>query len=512
MARNKKFADEKKPAGGPQPIAVEKQPVELTFGFEIEGRFDLSLVKHEILEGGEWKHDGSVHTRWRERSVFAGFGDDREFDCGCEDDRTLEDRLIENPDLAAGELCENCESMLSDMAQEYASPIYESYDEMLKALALFTSEAYEHNETCGLHIHVGAKPQKNSKGETLWSGGSRLYSAFSSWKTYQFLQKELMENACLCLIERLGDQEKCPTGKNRFARYNQQRDHLRHFLGESDKYKFMYYHRDTGTIEFRYLAPCRHKLANAKRLCELVTELANLEAGIQTAKQAIDEIEQAAPRPAIVECVGGLETTPASLVIAVDLTKEADAPIMITERLGSFKHYGAGGRGSSGNIFGVNRAFAAFPVRGQDGARYIMAFIPYRNHHSDWPKILQEKYSIYSTRAGLERAIRQQYGEFDAGAIPNQDLLDYALATIHGSGFEVLYSDNSRFVWQTVGTEATEKKRLFGEGPTIAVTDYASTAAAAAISDYAAASIANYAAYTDAIANYAANNGDDLFN
>lgn len=266
---------------------------QLTFGFEIEGLFDTSIN----CEPGNFKHDGSVDT---DISTPKGFNtyilDSEESDtcnrcdgegyidevCECERELTCTQshghynscyhRNCTDDDSYHRVDCDDCGgdgtiSQEEEVAGEYASPIYKDFQEMLVALSAFKSgKNHIHNQSCGLHLHIGLKNNH-------WR---MLYNAMGN---LAFLNKIKTEAAewCNCQDTRLNYQKDMyyQFWKNPFDFINcfQGKQSVRNFEGgDSLKFRFMRFHKDYKTVEFRFLEPCKHKCANVKKLVSLLTD------------------------------------------------------------------------------------------------------------------------------------------------------------------------------------------------------------------------------------------------
>lgn len=226
---------------------------QLTFGFEIEGLFKQGL-NEKLEHKGQFVRDGSVQHLL---SPWA-------------DDGTSESMMM-IPASRPGE-CRDCiwegdhlarycpvhharYHSEGSTAQEYSSNIFKTFDSCLKALELFkTDETYVYNETCGLHFHIGMKTK--SKFTQLYSAATdfdfmrQLYKSASKWCPHQAAR-----------LNRDGH----------FYAFWGDRFGLISDMKRGEKYRFVRFHPEYQTLEFRFLCPCEDKIANVKSLLEEVT-------------------------------------------------------------------------------------------------------------------------------------------------------------------------------------------------------------------------------------------------
>lgn len=181
---------------------------QFTWGFELEGVFSTRLLSL-LPEGGDFKSDGSVR------------------------DESIRDRI---------DIIYRREGN-SEPHHEYASPIFNTYGEMIAALSIFYSDPtlYASNISCGLHIHVKGKP-----------GVGRLYQA------------QIFGMETLGLMQDFAMTKMGTTQKNRFSesvychRYSEVENYqirdLKHRIDHNEKYRFVRNH-PSGTAEFRFFSP-----------------------------------------------------------------------------------------------------------------------------------------------------------------------------------------------------------------------------------------------------------------
>ncbi len=285
----------------------------LQFGFEIEGVF------HNKLENlpGKFKEDGSVGSE-EHLSIPGSFpfipgdgdsdgescerceGDGRYYeDCQCdydvhrcehncshtapctrsvcahECDNDCYIRSCDDDDEYHHVDCPDCDGHGSrngdsQYAQEYASKVIKTMEELLAEVSKFDKQTHIWNKTCGLHLHIGNKPRCKPGYKKLWNATGNL----------DFLRK-LSDEACTwceCQRTRLicNDDLYFQFWKNPYdfiSTFNQKYP-LRAF-SHSDpcsKFRFLRFHDTLHTLEFRFLAPCEHKVQNIKKLLSLLTD------------------------------------------------------------------------------------------------------------------------------------------------------------------------------------------------------------------------------------------------
>lgn len=174
--------------------------------------------------------------------------------------------------------CNNCDGTGSvsgsGLAQEYASKKFTKIEDMLKELAMFKSEkrkpTHIWNRTCGLHLHIGKKPTNKISYKQIWNATANmdflrtLYEQAGNWCTCQ--RKRLfrdddhyyaMFKNPIDLIETYQHQYPLRTWRNE---------------GPNEKFRFLRFHEDFKTLEFRFLSPCEHKVGNVERLISSLTD------------------------------------------------------------------------------------------------------------------------------------------------------------------------------------------------------------------------------------------------
>lgn len=202
---------------------------DFTYGFEIEGIFRKELRKKllELEESLGWdtylKGDGSVHGGDICRS--AGIYDTYEIAHGT----------------------------------EYNIGIFNNLKDLLGAIKIFENgKNYYMDESCGLHLHIKPKRDiKNTKG------------LFWDLDLIKKLEEFADTKLCSCVKKRKGN------------RYCEQYNDFERFLEDykyGEKYRFVRNH-PSGTMEFRFLSPCKHKEENVEKFVKyLISNLSKQEA------------------------------------------------------------------------------------------------------------------------------------------------------------------------------------------------------------------------------------------
>lgn len=160
---------------------------------------------------------------------------------------------------------------------EYASKVFLTLDGLCNELVKFISGAKEPkdnthiwNKTCGLHLHVGIRPNHRPGYKKLWSAAANL----------EFLRELSDESQTWCECQRtrliVNDDLYYQFWRNPYdliSTFNKKYP-LRAFNHQdpSEKFRFMRFHRDFKTLEFRFLSPCKHKVENVKKLVSLLTD------------------------------------------------------------------------------------------------------------------------------------------------------------------------------------------------------------------------------------------------
>lgn len=300
-------------------LTSEKQKVldKLTFGFEIEGFFarslqDLNLKSSYGKRKAKYQQDGSVHLNSSDApfSDFAMTGnsistnsleDEEEADrlpcdycsgsgelnndCDCfeegntdlicdiedSDDHSHDNDCYEplcegNSDFHVSE-CYECsgrvwfrdDGYIGDVyiATEYASAVFSDLGLVLDDLARFDNETHLYNESCGLHFHIGTRSGRDQK---------KLWSLVGNMEFLKSLH-ELALTFCKCQKQRLEN-------TTRFCEFFETPENLIAEFQKSEKYRFVRFHQEYGTLEFRFFTPCKHKIENVQKLVNAILEFA----------------------------------------------------------------------------------------------------------------------------------------------------------------------------------------------------------------------------------------------
>lgn len=189
-----------------------------TYGFELEGVFSNDLVKK--LDNTDLtvdvKDDGSI-----------SYG-----------------RIVEKFNLADDDIT-------SEDEVEISMGIFPNYIKLLKALALFENgKNYWQDDKCGLHLHV--KPKRSYK---------EMEELFWDLKFIKELEKFAFSELCPCVKKR--DNNSYCYRYGNFAKFYNDYTY-------KEKYRFARRHDDYDTIEFRFLAPCEHKVDNVKKFLDFM--------------------------------------------------------------------------------------------------------------------------------------------------------------------------------------------------------------------------------------------------
>lgn len=207
-----------------------------TFGFEVEGAFDSSLsneLSHKMrkkkgLKDIVFKEDPSVSLS------------DYEYE------------KLDNPDYDE---------------QECAIGIFDSLNETIEYLSMFKNGTnYVENSTCGLHVHI--KPKE---------GYEKLRETISDYGFIKTCQDWASENLCPHVANRVKDRN----GAGYFCQSYHEDDkemeigtlrQVKQNWDYGNKYQFIRNHTQ-GTYEFRFFAPCDHKVENVKLFFEFFFKL-----------------------------------------------------------------------------------------------------------------------------------------------------------------------------------------------------------------------------------------------
>lgn len=182
-----------------------------TYGVEVEGLFTTKALKELGKKTRlDKKTDGSVHG-------------DRIFD---------RIPLITQAEIAKG-------------ITEINTDIFTKQDKMLEAIALLKNgDNYFCDNSCGLHLHIKPKLDYGYLRDKI--------------EDYRFIKK--LEKFGFGLCEHL----KARRG-NYYCETYKGIERTRVDLAYGEKYRFVRNHKEYGTYEFRFFAPCEHKVENIKK-------------------------------------------------------------------------------------------------------------------------------------------------------------------------------------------------------------------------------------------------------
>lgn len=267
--------------------------IKLTYGFEIEGLFSQKLYDqiNSAGLGGEFQDDGSVDIRCPDEFKAVRSEDEEcnscegvgyyEDSCDCDDELECTDQ---SEGHTHGDSCyiRNCgddpanhRNNCSDCSgtgrreandvREYASGVFDEADKMLDTMQMFDPKNYVWDFSCGLHLHIGGE-LFNEAGANIDEASAELKSVFCDYKFLQAVRKSALNEFCSHQAERLA----------RHASYCEWvgRQTLINTFYNHHKYSFLNFHPQ-GTLEFRFLCPCEHKIANVKKLLAMIDEHLN---------------------------------------------------------------------------------------------------------------------------------------------------------------------------------------------------------------------------------------------
>ena len=241
---------------------MKKFITNLSFGFEVEGKFDKKLLND--FDSDLFKLDGSVSVPMPKKFVGVQANGD---ECGSCSGSGTYDCDSDCGDDCNGHDCNDCSGTGNTgegEAEEFASEIYQDLSECLTALSKFNKKTHAFDQSCGLHFHIGLK----SGSGLAWQ---KFYSVMCNLDFMQKLQKEACDY-CQCQKNRLmySDCHFYPFWENKHAII--QSLGRAGGRGNTEKFRFMNYHTGYKTLEFRFLCPCEHKVENVKKLVDSVVE------------------------------------------------------------------------------------------------------------------------------------------------------------------------------------------------------------------------------------------------
>jgi len=184
-----------------------------TYGVEVEGYFTNSLIsKLEDNVNLIKKTDGSVHLE-------------------------IDDIKCNKNDIA------RIENESSSFVSEINIGVFYQFKKLIECLKMIDEKNHFENESCGLHLHI--------KPKTKFSDYRGIVGDFNF---IDKLQKFGFNKLCKCV--------KIRKGNDYCLIYTA--DDIRRKWNSRNKYQFVRNH-PTGTFEFRFLAPCKHKVENIKK-------------------------------------------------------------------------------------------------------------------------------------------------------------------------------------------------------------------------------------------------------
>ena len=125
---------------------------------------------------------------------------------------------------------------------------------MINLLSKFKTEKnYLNNQRCGLHLHIGSKDRKISR---------TIQDLICNYDFIQKMQKA-SDNFCKCQIDRFNFDD-----SYYYKKYYSKKDLLDGYF-DGEKYKFVRFYYHYNTCEFRFLSPCKHKIANVKKTIQI---------------------------------------------------------------------------------------------------------------------------------------------------------------------------------------------------------------------------------------------------
>lgn len=246
------------------PRRPQRQPVKLTFGFEIEGLFAKTLHKHFIADEakGDFKHDGSVERIhiWETAQQPVAIDD-----------------LLKDSYYTRRRQSDDDDNDLENLGycySEYASQVYNSADKMLSGLARFeANKTHWSDNSCGLHLAIGLATDTQRH--------SRFLKLLCNYKFIKSLQTD--DSFCDCIKQRLS------TAQRSFycrAYDSSKRLQSAYLHPVNEKFWFMRFHPNN-YAEFRFLTPCKHKLDNVKYLISQINDY--LEISTTKIRKVVDE-------------------------------------------------------------------------------------------------------------------------------------------------------------------------------------------------------------------------------
>src|SRR3990167_3904110 len=185
-----------------------------TYGVEIEGGFTTELL--DSLDDSfnvQRKSDGSVDLK-REDYRLADMG------------------------------------LVANGVSEISVGVFYNQEDLMKCLKMVDVKSHFQNNTCGLHLHLKPKTKV-----------ADLKNAIANFSFIEKLQNYGFSHLCKCVKARK-NVHYCESYHEKFIRNDWRRQ---------TKYRFVRNH-PSGTFEFRFLAPCKHKVENVQKFLKYFFE------------------------------------------------------------------------------------------------------------------------------------------------------------------------------------------------------------------------------------------------
>lgn len=202
----------------------------ITYGIEIEGLFERRFAVKNKKFIDDIKTDCSVHS-----------GDIRYAN------RTKMKNVMEETEIASKKL---------------------SFDDACDYLSELSSGRNRYyDDSCGLHLHVGTDNNNASIANVAWN--------------YKLISKMQKLKYCIHATDRIHNSKWC----NPYRTKKQLVDE------RGEKYRFVRYHSEYNTLEFRFLAPCSHAKKNILMLLAELQKYLNASEHMSNDKIEIDTDE-----------------------------------------------------------------------------------------------------------------------------------------------------------------------------------------------------------------------------
>ena len=164
------------------------------------------------------------------------------------------------------------EDITDDQHTEVNLGVYTNSLMLLKALKMFKNgENYWTDKSCGLHLHIKPKRRFKDITDIFWD-----YKLIKKLEKYAF--SELCEHVQARKLEHF-----C----HKYGGF----DSFLYDYRTSEKYRFVHRH-EQGTWEFRFFAPCEHKLDNMKKFLKYFYKEINKQKNKMKFKMYLDDVIQ----------------------------------------------------------------------------------------------------------------------------------------------------------------------------------------------------------------------------